>query len=45
MTAPMQPVVFSCEGERLLGIMHPGRADVIAAGAVILDQIVKRSGE
>lgn len=27
-----------------LGIMHPGRADVIAAGAVILDQIVKRSG-
>ena len=27
-----------------LGIMHPGRADVIAVGAVILDEIVKRSG-
>ncbi len=27
-----------------LGVMHPGRADVIAGGAMVLDQIMRRFG-
>jgi exopolyphosphatase/guanosine-5'-triphosphate,3'-diphosphate pyrophosphatase len=27
-----------------IGVLHPGRVDVIAAGALILDQIVSRFG-
>ena len=27
-----------------LGVMHPGRADVIAAGALVIDQIVRATG-
>ncbi|HXR42813.1 MAG TPA: exopolyphosphatase, partial [Acidothermaceae bacterium] len=27
-----------------LGVMHPGRADVIGAGALVLDTIVSRLG-
>ena len=29
---------------RALGSMHPGRADVIGAGALILDRVLRRSG-
>ena len=28
---------------RALAVMHPGRADVIGAGALILDRILRRS--
>jgi exopolyphosphatase/guanosine-5'-triphosphate,3'-diphosphate pyrophosphatase len=28
---------------RALGYMHPGRADVIGAGALILDRILRRT--
>jgi exopolyphosphatase/guanosine-5'-triphosphate,3'-diphosphate pyrophosphatase len=28
---------------RALGFMHPGRADVIGAGALILDRVLRRT--
>ena len=27
-----------------LGFMHPGRVDVISAGALVLDRVLKQSG-
>ncbi len=32
------------EERAALGVMHPGRADVIAAGAMVLEQIMRRFG-
>jgi exopolyphosphatase/guanosine-5'-triphosphate,3'-diphosphate pyrophosphatase len=32
------------EERAALGVMHPGRADVIAGGAMVLDQIMRRFG-
>ena len=32
------------KAEAALGMMHPGRADVIAGGAMVLDQIMRRCG-
>jgi exopolyphosphatase/guanosine-5'-triphosphate,3'-diphosphate pyrophosphatase len=36
-------VAMSVEQRRALGYMHPGRADVIAAGALILDRVLERT--
>jgi len=36
-------VVMSVDQRRALGYMHPGRADVIAAGALILDRVLRRT--
>nr|WP_221308771.1 exopolyphosphatase [Nocardiopsis mwathae] len=32
------------EARAAIGVMHPGRVDVIGAGALILDRVVKRTG-
>lgn len=37
-------VAMTVAERRALGYMHPGRADVIAAGALILERILKRTG-
>jgi exopolyphosphatase / guanosine-5'-triphosphate,3'-diphosphate pyrophosphatase len=34
---------MSVDQRRALGYMHPGRADVIAAGALILDRVLRRT--
>lgn len=34
---------MTVEERRALGFMHPGRADVIAAGALILDRVLRRT--
>jgi exopolyphosphatase/guanosine-5'-triphosphate,3'-diphosphate pyrophosphatase len=36
-------VAMSVAERRELGYMHPGRADVIAAGALILDRVLRRT--
>jgi exopolyphosphatase/guanosine-5'-triphosphate,3'-diphosphate pyrophosphatase len=36
-------VAMTVEQRRALGYMHPGRADVIAAGALILDRVLRRT--
>jgi exopolyphosphatase/guanosine-5'-triphosphate,3'-diphosphate pyrophosphatase len=36
-------VQMSVEERRALGYMHPGRADVIGAGALILDRVLERT--
>jgi exopolyphosphatase/guanosine-5'-triphosphate,3'-diphosphate pyrophosphatase len=36
-------VVMSVAERRALGFMHPGRADVIGAGALILDRVLRRT--
>jgi exopolyphosphatase/guanosine-5'-triphosphate,3'-diphosphate pyrophosphatase len=36
-------VSMSVAERRALGFMHPGRADVIAAGALILDRVLRRT--
>jgi len=36
-------VAMTVEQRRALGYMHPGRADVIGAGALILDRILRRA--
>ena len=36
-------VAMSVTERRALGYMHPGRADVIAAGALILDRVLRRA--
>jgi exopolyphosphatase / guanosine-5'-triphosphate,3'-diphosphate pyrophosphatase len=36
-------VAMSVEQRRALGYMHPGRADVIGAGALILDRVLQRT--
>jgi exopolyphosphatase / guanosine-5'-triphosphate,3'-diphosphate pyrophosphatase len=36
-------VAMSVDQRRALGYMHPGRADVIAAGALILDRVLRRT--
>jgi exopolyphosphatase/guanosine-5'-triphosphate,3'-diphosphate pyrophosphatase len=36
-------VAMSVEQRRALGYMHPGRADVIGAGALILDRVLART--
>ena len=33
---------MTIEERKALGYMHPGRADVIGAGALILDRIMRR---
>jgi exopolyphosphatase/guanosine-5'-triphosphate,3'-diphosphate pyrophosphatase len=38
-------VAMSVDQRRELGFMHPGRADVIGAGALILRTILERSGQ
>jgi exopolyphosphatase/guanosine-5'-triphosphate,3'-diphosphate pyrophosphatase len=43
--AHVERLVAMTVAERLaLGWMHPGRADVIGAGALILDRVLRRSG-
>lgn len=37
-------VAMTVAERRSIGSMHPGRADVIAAGALILDRVLRRSG-
>lgn len=37
-------LAMSVEERTALGYMHPGRADVIGAGALVLDRILRRSG-
>ncbi len=37
-------VAMSAGQRGALGVMHPGRADVIAAGSLILDEIMQRTG-
>lgn len=37
-------VGLAVEQRRALGFMHPGRADVIGAGALILDRVLARAG-
>ncbi|WP_277501202.1 MULTISPECIES: exopolyphosphatase [unclassified Nocardioides] len=37
-------LALSVEERRALPVMHPGRADVIGAGAVILDRVLARAG-
>jgi exopolyphosphatase/guanosine-5'-triphosphate,3'-diphosphate pyrophosphatase len=36
-------VAMSVDQRKALGYMHPGRADVIAAGALILDRVLRRT--
>ena len=36
-------VQMSVDERRALGYMHPGRADVIGAGALILDRVLERT--
>jgi exopolyphosphatase / guanosine-5'-triphosphate,3'-diphosphate pyrophosphatase len=36
-------VAMSVAERRALGFMHPGRADVIGAGALILDRVLQRT--
>jgi exopolyphosphatase/guanosine-5'-triphosphate,3'-diphosphate pyrophosphatase len=36
-------VAMRVDERRALGYMHPGRADVIGAGALILDRILART--
>ncbi len=36
-------LAMTVEERRALGFMHPGRADVIGAGALILDQVLRRT--
>ena len=38
-----QLLSMSIEQRRALGFMHPGRADVIGAGALILDRVLRRT--
>jgi exopolyphosphatase/guanosine-5'-triphosphate,3'-diphosphate pyrophosphatase len=42
-TAVRDLVGMTVAGRRALGYMHPGRADVIAAGGLILDRILRRT--
>jgi exopolyphosphatase/guanosine-5'-triphosphate,3'-diphosphate pyrophosphatase len=35
---------MSHDERRALPFMHPGRADVIGAGALILDRVLRRTG-
>jgi exopolyphosphatase/guanosine-5'-triphosphate,3'-diphosphate pyrophosphatase len=35
-------LAMSCAERKALAVMHPGRADVIGAGALVLDTIVRR---
>jgi exopolyphosphatase/guanosine-5'-triphosphate,3'-diphosphate pyrophosphatase len=37
-------LAMSCAERKALAVMHPGRADVIGAGALVLDTIVRRVG-
>jgi len=37
-------VAMTGEQRRALGYLHPGRVDVIAAGALILDRLLRRTG-
>lgn len=37
-------VAMTAEQRSRLGVMHPGRADVIAAGSLVLDTIMERTG-
>jgi exopolyphosphatase / guanosine-5'-triphosphate,3'-diphosphate pyrophosphatase len=37
-------LAMSCAERKALSVMHPGRADVIGAGALILDTVVSRVG-
>lgn len=37
-------VAMTAEQRGRLGVMHPGRADVIAAGSLVLDTIMERTG-
>jgi exopolyphosphatase/guanosine-5'-triphosphate,3'-diphosphate pyrophosphatase len=44
-TAQTRRLLGQTRAERAaLGVMHPGRADVIAGGAMVLDQIMRRFG-
>ena len=44
-TAQTRRLLSQTRAERAaLGVMHPGRADVIAGGAMVLDQIMRRFG-
>ena len=36
-------VAMTVDDRRALGYMHPGRADVIGAGALILDRVLERT--
>jgi exopolyphosphatase/guanosine-5'-triphosphate,3'-diphosphate pyrophosphatase len=36
-------VAMTVDQRKALGYMHPGRADVIAAGALILDRVLART--
>jgi exopolyphosphatase/guanosine-5'-triphosphate,3'-diphosphate pyrophosphatase len=36
-------VAMPLEERRALGYLHPGRVDVIAAGALILDRVLRRT--
>jgi len=42
-TAVEELVAMSVAERRALGFMHPGRADVIGAGALILDRVLRRT--
>jgi exopolyphosphatase/guanosine-5'-triphosphate,3'-diphosphate pyrophosphatase len=37
-----QLLSMTCEQRKALAVMHPGRADVIGAGALVLDTVVRR---
>ncbi|MDT9594413.1 exopolyphosphatase [Nocardioides zeae] len=37
-------LALDVEARRALGPMHPGRADVVGAGAVVLDRVLARAG-
>jgi len=37
-------VAMTADRRRALGYVHPGRVDVIAAGALILDRVLRRTG-
>lgn len=39
----VQLLAMSVEQRRALGYMHPGRADVIGAGGIILDRVLQRT--
>ena len=43
-TVVAQILAMSVEERRGLGYLHPGRADVIGAGAVILDRVLRHAG-
>jgi exopolyphosphatase/guanosine-5'-triphosphate,3'-diphosphate pyrophosphatase len=44
-TAQTRRLLGQTRAERAaLGVMHPGRADVIAAGAMVLEQVMRRFG-